>query len=371
MKIIGIICEYNPFHHGHIYHINKIKELYPNSLIVLVLNGYFLERGEISILTKEDKTKIALFYGIDLVLELPFIYGVQSADIFAEYSLKILNNFGVDTLVFGSECNDVLKLKNLALKQLNNQEYELKVKEYLDKGENYPTALAKALEIGDFSFLPNDLLGISYIKTILKNDYNIEPISIKRTNEYKDLESSEKIISASNIREKIKKKIDISNFVPTISKEKILNINYKRLFLLLKEKIITDSDLSIYLDVNEGIEYRLKKMIITCDNWDDFVKKVKTKRYTYNRINRMLLHILIGLKKSDAPQLNDYVKILGFNKKGQSYLKEKKDTFNIPVGVNKKSLIYQYEIKAAIIYDLINDTNTYAFEQSKQPIVVD
>ena len=127
MDVIGIICEYNPFHNGHLYHINRIKEMYPNSLIILILNGYFLERGEVSILTKEDKTKIALNNNIDIVAELPFIYGTQSADTFADISLKILNNFKVNKLVFGSECNNIEKIKEIANIELN-KEFDAKVK---------------------------------------------------------------------------------------------------------------------------------------------------------------------------------------------------------------------------------------------------
>ena len=201
MEVIGIICEYNPFHNGHLYHIKKIKELYPNSLIILVLNGYFLERGEISILSKEAKTKIALAHGVDIILELPVIYGTQSADTFASISLKILNNFHVNKIIFGSESNEIEKIKEIASKQLD-EEYNKLVKEYLDNGLNYPTALAKALNI-DFEFLPNDLLGISYTKAIIQNNYNIEPITIKRTSTYHDTSSNDHIVSASNIREKI------------------------------------------------------------------------------------------------------------------------------------------------------------------------
>ena len=162
MEIIGIICEYNPFHNGHLYHINNIKEKFPNSLLIFVLNGYYLERGEISILTHADKTKIALDNKIDIVLELPFIFGTQSADTFADISLKILNNFHINKLIFGSESNNPEKLKQIAELQLNTS-YDEQVRKYLDKGLNYPTALARALNI-DFEFLPNDLLGISYTK---------------------------------------------------------------------------------------------------------------------------------------------------------------------------------------------------------------
>ena len=225
MEVIGIICEYNPFHNGHLYHIKKIKEMYSDSLIILVLNGYFLERGEISILSKEAKTKIALAHGVDIILELPVIYGTQSADTFASISLKILNNFHVNKIIFGSESNEIEKIKEIASKQLD-EEYNKLVKEYLDNGLNYPTALAKALNI-DFEFLPNDLLGISYTKAIIQNNYNIEPITIKRTSAYHDTSSNDHIVSASNIREKIKNNEDISKYIPINIKDFINNTNYE------------------------------------------------------------------------------------------------------------------------------------------------
>ena len=368
METIGIICEYNPFHNGHIYHINKIKELYPDSLIILVLNGYFLERGEISILSKEAKTKIALANNIDIVLELPVIFGTQSADTFAKYSLKILNNFNVNKIIFGSESNNIDLIKEIANKQLN-KDFDEKIKIYLDKGINYPTALAKALNI-NFDFTPNDLLGISYVKAIIKNNYNIEPICIKRTSDYHDKISSNNIVSATNIREKIKNNEDISKYIPINIKDFINNINYNNYFKLLKYKINTDLYLNNYLDVDEGIEYRLKEFINKSNNIEDFITYIKTKRYTYNKINRMFIHILLNFLKSDNQDL-EYIKILGFNKKGKKYLNKIKDNLKISTNVNKDSIQYKYEIKASIIYDLINNTNTYQYELKNKPIIID
>ena len=367
MEIIGIICEYNPFHNGHLHHINKIKEMYPDSLIILILNGYFLERGEISILTKEDKTKIALDNNIDIVLELPFIFGTQSADTFANISLKILNNFHITKLIFGSESNDPEKLKQIAELQLTNS-YDETVKMHLDKGLNYPTALAKALNI-DFEFLPNDLLGISYTKTIIKNNYPITIETIKRTNSYHDKASNDNIVSASNIREKLKTKEDITKYIPANIEDKIININYQNYFKLLKYKINTDKYLDKYLDVDEGIEYRLQKFINNSTSLDEFINKIKTKRYTYNKLNRMFIHILTSLGKENHKKL-EYIKILGFKKKGQNYLNKLTD-LEIPIIINKKSNQYKYELKASIIYDLINDTNTYQFELKNKPVIKD
>lgn len=368
MEVIGIICEYNPFHNGHLYHIKKIKELYPNSLIILVLNGYFLERGEISILSKEAKTKIALAHGIDIILELPVIYGTQSADTFASVALKILNNFHVNKIIFGSESNEIEKIKEIASKQLD-EEYNKLVKEYLDNGLNYPTALAKALNI-DFEFLPNDLLGISYTKAIIQNNYNIEPITIKRTSAYHDTSSNDHIVSASNIREKIKNNEDISKYIPINIKDFINNTNYENYFKLLKYKINTDNYLNKYLDVDEGIEYRLLEYINKPKNIDEFINNIKTKRYTYNKLNRMFIHILLSFLKTDNIDI-EYIKILGFNSNGKKYLNSIKENLEISTNINKDSIQYKYELKASIIYDLINNTNTYEFEQRNKPIIID
>ena len=368
MHVIGIICEYNPFHNGHLYHLQKVKELFPDSLVILVLNGYFLERGEISIISKENKTKIALQSGINLVIELPFVYGTQSADIFGNISITILEKLHCEYVVFGSEINDINSLEKIADYTLNNKEYDKDVKKYLDEGVNFPTALAKAIKM-DFEFKPNDLLGVSYIKSIKMNKYKIKPITIKRTNDYLDTNLDNDIVSASNIRLRIKCQENISKYVPKYTLDYLENIDEDKLFNLLKYKIITDKDLSIYLDVDEGIENRLKKIIYNVNNLDELIDKVKSKRYTYNKIRRMLIHILIGLTKENHKILKlDYIKVLGFNKKGQEYLNNIKKDIDISLIPNKNSLIYDYELKASQIYDLIANTNTTTFEVKNKPI---
>lgn len=365
MEIIGIICEYNPFHNGHIYHIEKIKEKYPDSLLILVLNGYYLERGEISLLDKFSKTSIALNNGVDLVMELPYIYGTQSADTFAKYSIKILNELKVNKIIFGSEINNPDKLKEIAHKQINN---DLDVKSYLDEGYNYPTALGKSIGI-EFAYLPNDLLGISYTKEILKNKYNIEIETIKRTNDYHDTGKITNIISAESIRNKIKAKEDIISFVPDKIINKINNINEDLLFNILKTKIITEPDLSIYEGMDEGIENKILKVINDTDNYQELIKKVKSKRYTYNRLNRLFIHLLMGLTKEDNKNSKlDYLRVLGFNNEGKKYLNKIKKEINIPLKINKNSLIYKYEIKASIVYDLLTNSNTYQEELKNQPL---
>ncbi len=368
MERIGILCEYNPFHNGHLYHLKKIREMYNDALIVLVLNGYFLERGEISLLTKEDKTKLALSFGVDIIIELPVLYGTQSADIFASKALEILNTFHVTKFIFGSELNDIHKLKQIVNK-IENEEYQEKVKTLLKEGINYPTALKKAIECDiDFNH-PNDLLAISYLKAIQKNNYPIEPISIQRTSNYHDLESHDTIVSASNIRNKIKNKEDISKYVPNIVLPLLQEYNEDIYFKLLKAKILTTPHLENFLTIDEGIEHRLVEGMQKSHTYQEFIEYVKTKRYTYNKINRMCIHILLGITKQENNHVLPYIKILGFSKKGQEYIKSLKEELKSITKIDKDSIVYKTEIKASILYDLIMNTNTYSFELQNKPIM--
>ena len=368
MEAVGIICEYNPLHNGHIYHIEETKKLFPGKTIILVLNGYFLERGEISVLSKENKAKLALIYGVDLIVELPFIFGSQSADIFADAAIKILGYLGCSYLVFGSESNNIEALEKVAMIQ-DTPEYNKKVQELLATGINYPTALAKALNIEVNVFNPNDLLGISYIKAIKKNNLNIEPVTIKRTSTYHDLQEDENIISASNIRNKLKQGKDISSYVPRKTLKLIENISLDDLFPFIKYKILTDLDLSKYLTVDEGIENRLKEKIINSNNIEELILNIKTKRYTYNKISRMLVHILTSLPKEINKLASiEYIKILGFNKRGREYLHNLKEDLEISLIPIPNSLQYKYELIAAQVYSLISKNKILTYEKSNKPI---
>ncbi len=370
MNIIGIIAEYNPFHNGHLYHINKIKEKYPNSLVILVLNGYFTQRGTISILSKEDKTKISLNSNIDIVLELPFIFGTQSSDIFAYNSIKLLNELKVERIIFGSESNNLDLLNKVVDIQLNDSTYEEKVKQYMSEGNNYPTAMKKALNIEEDINNPNDLLGISYIKAIKQINPSIIAETIQRTNNYHDTESTDSIISATNIRTKLSNEEPISNYLPKEVLPYLNNVTNDKLFNLLKFKILTDQDLSIYLDVDEGIEYRLLKYINESNSIDELISNVKTKRYTYNKINRMLLHILIGLTKEDNKKCTlDYLKILGFTPIGQEYLNTIKKDILLPTSPPKDSLVFKYELKAVYLYEQATKKSLNNFDIKNIPII--
>lgn len=372
MNAVGIIAEYNPFHNGHLYHINKVKEMFPDSPIVLVLNGYFLERGDVSVLSKEDKTRIALENGVDIVLELPFVYGSQSADTFADASICLLEKLNVTDIVFGSEMDNIELLRNAAETQLYNKNYQKKVKDFIDKGINYPTALAKALDIKDNIFNPNDLLGISYIKAIMSHEFMITPHTIKRTNDYHDTEMDEEIVSATNIRKRIKNGEDISKYVPGDVDMCIGTIDYNKLYELLKYKILTDDDLSKYVTVDEGIENRLIEGINSCDNLDDLIEFVKTKRYTYNKIKRMLVHILLGFTKEDNYNKNiDYIKVLGFSYIGKNHLNAFRKELKGTLGIKHDSIMYKYEMRAAHIYSLLTDDDVLEYEKRNKPIYLD
>ena len=357
MKKIGIICEYNPFHNGHLYHISKIKEMFDDSLIILVMSGNFTQRGEASIIPKYSKCDIALLSGIDLVIELPFIFATQSADVFAKTSIEILDKLNVDYVVFGSETNDINKLTMLAKTQINNKKYDKLVKEYLDKGVNYPTALSKALyQLTDKKIdKPNDILGVSYIREILKLNSNITPICIKRSNDYNSIELNDNITSASSIRYALLNGDNVKNYVPEYVyylKNPIFTKNY---FNLLKYKIMTENTLEEYQTVDEGIQNRIKKCIINSKDLDDLILKVKTKRYTYNKLSRMFIHILCNLKKEEVKKYNkiSYIRVLGFNIKGRNYLNEIKKSIDIPIITNfsrTNDPILDIEMRSTCVY---------------------
>lgn len=377
MHTIGIIAEYNPFHNGHVYHINKIKELFPDSRIVLVLSGNFTQRGLPSIINKWDKTKIALQHKIDLVIELPYPFATQSADIFAKGAIEILNEVNCDYLVFGSESNNVEELKKLANIQLNNNEFNKLTKKHLEKGFNYPTAMNLALKdvTGNDITLPNDLLGLSYIKEIIRQNSKIIPITIERTNNYHDVSIENNITSATSIREALKNNIDISNNVPksTLDIIKTNAIFLDDYFEYFKYQVYTNKDLSKILDVDEGIENKIIKIIDNVNNFDEFMKKIKTKRYTYNKIVRMINHILCNYTKEENLNYNhvNYLRVLGFSKKGKDILKEIKKATRLPIITkfsNTPELILEKRITSIYSIPL---KNNYLIKQEYQnkPII--
>ena len=381
MHKIGIICEYNPFHNGHLYQIKKIKETYKDSLIIVCLSSCFMQRGEASILNKWDKTRLAIESGVDLVLELPFAFATQYQDIFAKGALTILNHLKIDTLVFGSECNDIELLKNLASIQLKDDGYNYLVKRYLDLGLNYPTSLSKALfDISGVKLdKPNDLLALAYIKEIIKNNYDIEPFSIRRTSDYHNSNLDSDIVSASTIRKLLKDGVNVNNYLPYNIYDYLSEIDEDKYFALLKYQIINNIDcLDKFQTVDEGIENRIIKYINMVNSKEELILKVKSKRYTYNKINRMFTHILTNFTKEDAKDLEiEYLRVLGFNTRGKNYLNKIKKDIDIPI-INKyipnmyKCL--DIEFRVSLIYSLILKDKGDDFlkrEYRNKPVIYD
>ena len=370
MKAIGIIAEYNPFHNGHLYHLNKIKEMYPDYTIVLVMNGNFTERGEVTIIDKWKRFDIALELGIDLVIELPFPFSTQSADFYAFGAITILEKLQVEKVVFGSESNNIEDLKLIAETQINNAEFDKLVKIYCKLGNNYPTALSKALEdlVGKKITTPNDLLGISYIKTILENNYKIIPETIKRTNDYHDKEINNTISSATSIRECLKQDKSIKDQVPSNTLKRLDNLHYIDMYFnILKYKIITEEDLEKYQTVESGMNKKLKEVITEVNNYDELIKSIKTKKDTYNKISRMLLHILCNFTKEKAESFKDitYIRVLGFNNNGKQYLNSIKKDLDVPIIskiTREKDPMLEFELNTTKIYDLIYNEDLFKKE---------
>ena len=355
MEIIGIIAEYNPFHNGHDYHLKEIKKKHPNSLLILVMSGNFTQRGDTSIINKWDKTKIALAHNIDLVIELPFYFACNSADLFAKGSIAILNELKATHLIFGSESNNINELQNI-IEIETKKEFKEKLKEELNKGNSYPKAYDNALQTYNLHIKePNDLLGLSYLREIKNTNSAIIPETIKRTNSYHDQQIT-KISSASAIRNAIKNKQTVNEAIPEETKKYLNQPLYylDNYFPLLKYKIISEKTLKSFLGIEEGLESRIKQSIIKSTNLEELIENIKTKRYTYNRIKRTLVYILCNIKKEDIKTNNlKYIRILGFNPKGQQYLHQIKKDINLPIITtykNDKNNLLNIDTKTTHIY---------------------
>lgn len=336
MKAVGIICEYNPFHNGHIYHIEQVKKQFPNHVIVLVMSGPFTQRADASILTKWEKTKIALTYQVDLVIELPFVFATGGADLFAKGAITILNELQVEYLVFGSEENNIQKLSNIALIWFDSK-FQENIKQLVSTGINYPTAVSKSIKLftGLSISTPNDLLAVSYIKEIKRINSTIIPVSIQRTNSYHDTHLNDPISSASGIRAAIQENKDIRLMVPEIT----LNLLHREIhteayFPYLKYKILSEMNTLIrYHEVTDSLAARIRKSIVVSNSLDELIHLVKSKNETYSKLKRIFLYILCGFTVSEAIfyQEHPFIRILGFSEQGQCYLKFVKKEISIPI----------------------------------------
>ena len=361
MKVTGIIAEYNPFHNGHLYHLNKTREITDCDLLIAVISGNYNQRGDLSIVNKFEKTKAALNNGIDLVVELPYIYTLQNAYVFGSSAVKILDRLKINDLVFGSETNNLEELRKYADLEVD----VTRLKELMHDGNSYP----RSYGLLSGSLYPNDILAIAYLKAL--KDTDISPISIQRTNDYhsSDLEL---ISSATAIRKAIREGKDISKATDMVIDEPIFNEDlypYIRRLLMTSDK----KDLERIFMVTEGIENLLKENAFRYDNYEDFISNSISRRYTRSRIQRIIMHIANQIKKEDVSDLpeNDYIRVLGFNKKGQEYLKQIKE--DVHIVTQFKSLPEPYktmEWKVNCLYaTLLKDSNTYIKRELQSPII--
>ena len=364
-NVIGLIVEYNPFHNGHLHHIQEIDRLFEDNIKIAVMSGDFVQRGEPSLINKFEKIKIALSQGIDIVIELPAFYSTQSAEIFAKGSVNLLNKLSCSHIVFGSESNDLDKLKRIATISLT-KEFELSLREFLAEGFSYPTAFSKALF--DEKLGSNDILAMEYLKAIKVINPKIEACSIKRekTGYYDD--EKDNFSSATYIRkilldcnEKKEDKLNkIKNLVPEFS-YKILEKNFgvfsslSDFYDLIKYNIIKNySELKNIQDLEVGLENRLYKYSLENLSFEDFFDEVLTKRITISRLQRILLHSLFNLTENITEKVKNkvpFVKILGFSARGQEYLNylKKAENYNerkiLTSNRNLKEILNEEEIE--------------------------
>ncbi|MDO4534710.1 MAG: nucleotidyltransferase [Clostridium perfringens] len=400
MKITGIITEYNPFHLGHEFHINNSKKKTNADAIICVMSGNFVQRGIPSITDKWSRAKMALLGGVDLVIELPTIYSISSAEFFAFGAISILDSLNVvNDICFGSECGDIETLKEIS-KILLTEPLEFKefLKEELSLGLSFPKARSLALErymknfkefnfsnIQDILNSSNNILAIEYCKALLKLNSNINPVTITRVGSNYNDENVNKtsFSSASSIRKIIKEDslegcIDIipKYTYEILSKNKIADIN--KMFFYVKYKLLSDSTLLTNIpDANEGLGNKILKNISIANSFDELILLCKSKRYSYTRISRVICQCFLSLTKEDV-SLNrsrpEYMRILGLNETGAKIIKEIKNNSSINI-VNKISKNYKnnmllLDIKATNLYSLLNDDIPINADFKISPIIL-
>lgn len=370
-----IISEYNPFHFGHLYHLNESIFQTNSDFKIAIISGNFVQRGEPSIINKWKKAEVALSAGFDLVIELPTLYAISSAENFANGSIKIANQIGSDYISFGTESGDLKKLKDLSsLINKNEKEYIANVKEKIAQGFSYPKSQELVIDemFGD-EFLgvckPNNILGLEYLKSLNAISSNITPITVKR-----DLDKS----SSSDVRALLRtsgfKIEDLKNSIPDFSYEVLAeNIENGNAVLSLKAfekeiiyilRTIDNERLKNIPDVPENMLSNLKKIACSTNSLDELITVLKNKSITQARIQRILLYILLGITKSDmelSKRIIPYVRVLGMSENGKKMLSDISKDINVITSVkafektcDDSDLLRMLEIdkKATDIYTL-------------------
>ncbi len=356
MKVLGIITEYNPFHYGHQYHLDEAIKLSQADIVINVMSGNFVQRGEPAIIDKYQRAKQAIEAGCDIVFELHYIYATQAATKFSYGSVEVLKLAQATNLIFGSESANLKQLQNFATSA------KIELNKSLSTNQNYQLIRGETRS--------NDILGINYLKALTNS--NIKVDLVKRTNNYQD-EHLAKISSASAIRKAVYNKQAYEHTTPMHNLDSKFQIaNYYRYlqYLLINQ----DSQyLSTLFLMDEGIENHLRKQALICNTYEEFLAKAITKKYPKAKIQRTLIQLLNNITKQEANELEaiNYLRVLAFNDKGQTYLKHLKQQ-GIKVVTRFKDLSEldkQVYLRTAYNYGLVSDNpSTYVQLEVQAPL---
>ncbi len=384
MKILGIVVEYNPFHLGHKYQLEMAKKEAQCDAVAVVMSGNYVQRGEPAIIDKYTRAEMAIKNGADLVIELPFPFSCQNAELFALGAIRELKKLNVSVISFGCENTDIDLLYIIADFQLNNnEEYNSLLKEYINDGMSYPSAVNSSINnllknysayTDDLTLLPNNTLGLEYIKTARKIDFNVDFLPIKRhMAQHNEKKITNKFASATAIRNEIlaknltKTKISLPPtsyaLIKEYYKEHRLFNSLDNYLELIYYKIISSgkSYLKEIYDINEGLENRIYDNISKHKTLDEFIMSIKSKRYTYSRIRRILLNILLDIKTEDIDYLkkndNNYVKALAFNNNGKNILNHAKENETVIISKFSDYKRNDIDIKNSKMFEMTNKSS--------------
>lgn len=347
-RVIGVVAEYNPFHNGHYYHLQATKEITGAEYCVAVISGNFTQRGDTSIVNKWAKAYMAICGGADLVIELPTVYSISSAENFASGAVKILDNLKVvDAISFGAEANDLATLNNIAnVLYEEPKAYTNILSHELKKGISYPAARENALMMylndikryANTLSSPNNILAIEYLKALKIQKSKLEPIMIRRKKVYyNDNKIVDDFASATVIRKllqdgeyaNLRKVIPRSSYT-IIGQESrkggmVLSLSKYEKEIIYTLRKMTVEEIAELPDVSEGLQFAIKNAANEANNLKDLISNIKSKRYTQTRIQRILLYALLGIDKKlmeNSRKVVPYVRVLGFTQKGKSLLSE-------------------------------------------------
>ena len=398
MKISGIICEYNPFHNGHLHHIHETRKNGATH-IVAVMSGNFVQRGDVAIMDKLERAKLAVRSGVDLVIELPVQYSLSSAENFASGAVWLLDSLGVvDELSFGSECGDIMQLC-VAMKSLQSaaMSHHDEIINIMEKGYTYPKAISSIMNGIDPKSAaiiaePNNLLAIEYLNAMVRFSSKMKAFTVKRTGTAHDSTAiSGNITSASDIRSRIVNENSmrlIRRYMPPMWTEAIINAMHnggissvERLERIILYKLRTSSpeEIAMINDVGQGLEHRIYGARMS-GSLDELFFMIKTKRYTMARVRRIMLSILLGITKEDMRYLPPYGRILAFNEKGREILSQAKGKTAIPYAASIAKLsrisetaerFAEVEMRASDVYGLSLETVTSAQKDYRAKIMID